>query len=176
MSHASSSPICRLVDLSDLSQGGLDTEIETSAAERGAIADWAGVSAVHVFTATVSLRKLSSTRFSMTTAWRAEVEQPCVVTLEPVISVLEQTIRRELHYLPHPPETGGELTLAAGDDETPDSIESLHYDMAAPLLEEFSLALDPYPRKAGVHFEAPAEAPDAADNPFAVLNALKEKK
>jgi hypothetical protein len=40
-------------------------------------------------------------------------------------------------------------------------------------LEELSLALDPYPKAPGAAFEVPPEPPAPADNPFAVLEALK---
>ena len=56
----------------------------------------------------------------------------------------------------------------------PETIVSLDYDLAAPLLEEFALAIDPYPRKAGAAFAVPAEPDDAPESPFAVLKTLKE--
>jgi hypothetical protein len=53
-------------------------------------------------------------------------------------------------------------------------LESSIVDLAAPLLEELSLSLDPYPRKAGVQFAPPEEAPaEEPNNPFAVLGKLK---
>ncbi len=53
-------------------------------------------------------------------------------------------------------------------------LESSVIDLAAPVLEELSLSLDPYPRKAGVEFAPPEEAPARSpDNPFAVLGKLK---
>jgi len=45
--------------------------------------------------------------------------------------------------------------------------------VAGPLLEELSLALDPYPKAPGAVFGAPAEESDASENPFAVLEKLK---
>ena len=58
--------------------------------------------------------------------------------------------------------------------KTPDEIESLRYDLAAPLREELALAIDPYPRAPGVAFEKPDDA-DKSDHPFAVLERLKRK-
>ena len=46
---------------------------------------------------------------------------------------------------------------------------------AVPVLEEVSLALDPYPRAPGAKFEAPKDMEPARESPFAVLKALKEK-
>jgi hypothetical protein len=46
--------------------------------------------------------------------------------------------------------------------------------LAAPLLEEVSLALDPYPKAPGAAFEVLPEPIEPAENPFAVLEALKK--
>ena len=53
--------------------------------------------------------------------------------------------------------------------------KAARYDLAAPLLEEFLLALDPYPRAPGVVFESPETGEVPPPNPFAVLKALKGK-
>ncbi len=66
-------------------------------------------------------------------------------------------------------ETEVEVPLEA---DAPEEIDSLHYDLAAALIEEFILALDPYPRAPGVEFQAP-EGEGAAESPFAVLKGLK---
>ncbi len=67
------------------------------------------------------------------------------------------------------------LGVGAGDDEGPEEIDSLTYDLAAPLLEEFVLALDPYPRAPGVEFAAPPEPEEPKESPFAVLKSLKDR-
>ena len=43
------------------------------------------------------------------------------------------------------------------------------------LVEELSLGLDPYPRKAGVEFAAEQDTVAKADHPFAVLSKLQGK-
>lgn len=169
-------PLSRLVELDELSQAGLDVMLEATPEERERLARWAGVTAVHAFSAAIALRKHSQTRFLLKVEWRADVEQACVVTLEPVVSHLEQAFRRELYYQSRRQDVGGELSPAAGDDDTPDAIDDLRYDAAAPLLEEFSLAIDPYPRRDGVHFEPPDGTEMGQGSPFAALNALKEKE
>jgi hypothetical protein len=90
-----------------------------------------------------------------------------------VRSTLEIPIHRELHLTQMArPLKNIELGEAAGDDEVPDEIDNLHYDLAEPLLEEFALALDPYPRAPGVEFAAPAEDDQKPESPFAVLKNL----
>ena len=58
-------------------------------------------------------------------------------------------------------------------DEAPEDITSLHYDLAGPLLEEFVLEIEPYPRAEGVAYVPPDDPGDKPENPFAALKGLK---
>jgi hypothetical protein len=169
-------PLQHIFDLSDLSQAGAEVVVEAKPEDLPGLAKWAGVDSVKRFSATVSLRRLSQTRFNYEANLTADVVQSCVVTLEPVESRINRSIVRELKLAPRlEREAVGELTLAAGDDDVPETILSLDYDLAAPLLEEFALAIDPYPRKPGAAFTAPAEPDTSQSSPFAVLKALKDR-
>ena len=168
-------PIRQMFDLSDLSQAGTDVAIEAQGDELARLAEWAGVDAVRAFGARVNIRKLNQTRFAYEADLTADIVQSCIVTLEPVETGISRHIERELHITPRVEQEGGILTLAAGDDDVPETIDSTDYDLAGPLLEEFALAIDPYPRKAGVSFTPPAEADAPPESPFAVLKALKDR-
>ncbi|MTE00048.1 DUF177 domain-containing protein [Paracoccus sp. YIM 132242] len=102
---------------------------------------------------------------------RARVVQPCVVTLKPVRTTLDEAVER--HYSPH-------LTAPEGDEiEMPDdTLEPLgqFIDLAAVMIEELALALPEYPRAEGVAFDAPPAdpAPDTR-RPFADLDKLLRK-
>ncbi|HTW35715.1 MAG TPA: DUF177 domain-containing protein [Rhizomicrobium sp.] len=172
-------PIERLYDLNRLSEAGYETTVAPGAEDLAKIARWADVVAVNRFEGQISLRRLSSTRFSYAAHLEADIVQSCTVTLEPVSASLSLEFTRALHLVPHVKKTvdfSGELSPAAADDDVPDEIDSTRYDLAAPLLEEFSLAIDPYPRAPGVAFDAPEAANDRPENPFAVLGKLKEKR
>ena len=73
-----------------------------------------------------------------------------------------------------PPETA-DLDLSDRDEEEPEEIDNLHYDLAGPALEEFLLALDPYPRRPGVAFDPAAVGDPPPESPFAVLKSLKSR-
>lgn len=168
-------PLQHIFDLGDLSLAGSVVNVEAAGDELARIARWAGVNAVNRFRAVIDLRRLSQNRFHFDAELEAEVVQNCVVTLEPVQSPIARHITRELHLAHRMPVEEGELTLAAGDDDVPETITSLDYDLAAPLLEELALAIDPYPRKAGAAFAPPAESQAAPESPFAVLKSLKDR-
>jgi cytochrome b pre-mRNA-processing protein 3 len=167
-------PLRHIFDLGDLSRAGSTINVTASGDELARLAEWAGVDTVRAFTAAVTLRKLSQTRFAFEADLAADVVQSCVVTLEPVEGHIAAHISRELYLVPRVQPSGGELTLAAGDDDAPETITDLDYDVVAPLLEEFALAIDPYPRKQGVTFAPPTDSPKAKESPFAVLDKLKK--
>jgi hypothetical protein len=166
-------PIQHLYDLSRMSAAGDEIVVAAKDDELARLAQWAEVAGVTRFEGRISLSKMSQTRFVYEAELEADIEQSCVVTLEPVRSHIARSFSRTLHL------TGIRaaardltVTVSPGDDDSPEEIESPRYDLAGPLLEEFVLAIDPYPRAAGVAFEAPA--PEAApESPFAVLKGLK---
>jgi len=164
-------------NLGRLGQAGDEIDFSASADERAALARLAGVLEVAKFAAHIVLKKLSPTRFEVAYDLTADLVQACVVSLEPVPAHIEKQFRRELHHvhnLRRPAE--GEVTLTPEDDESPEEIGSLHYDLAGPLLEEFLLAIDPYPRAPGVSFAPPQDADPKPESPFAALKGLKSGK
>ncbi len=68
-------------------------------------------------------------------------------------------------------EGGGELDLDPDADDPPDVLEGDKIDLGAYVVEDLSLAIDPFPRKPGAAFEAPDTG--AEISPFAVLAKLK---
>ncbi|MGH6971182.1 MAG: DUF177 domain-containing protein, partial [Caulobacteraceae bacterium] len=58
--------------------------------------------------------------------------------------------------------------------DPPDVLGSDQIDLGGYVIEHRSLAIDQFPRKPGVAFEAPAEAPAAS--PFAALAKLKNAR
>jgi uncharacterized metal-binding protein YceD (DUF177 family) len=167
-------PLQSVFDLSRLSEAGYERTVTATAPELDRIAAWEGVDAVAGFEGQVTLKRLSQNRFAYSATLSADVLQRCVVTLEPMKSHISRSFSRELHYSPVRHEDQiGTISVAPAEDDTPDEIESLKFDLAGPLLEEFSLAVDPYPRAPGVAFEAPAGEEVTPANPFAVLKGLK---
>jgi uncharacterized metal-binding protein YceD (DUF177 family) len=169
-------PISRIYDLADLSEAGYEARIAPDAKDRAKLAEWLEVEAVDAFEGIVELRRHGHNRFSYDADLEADVVQSCVVTLEPVTSHISRKFHRELHLIANVhrfADKGGAVTLDAADDDAPEEIARSCYDLAGPLLEEFVLAIDPYPRAPGVAFEVPAPESDKPESPFAVLKQLK---
>jgi uncharacterized metal-binding protein YceD (DUF177 family) len=167
-------PLSHLYNLNRLGQAGDEVSFSIAEEDRAALAQFAGVVRVDLFEAQILLRKPAANRFHLDFTLKANIVQACVVSLADVSSHIERQFVRELHFDPalKRAKAQPEEDLLQEDDK-PEEIDSLHYDLAAPLIEEFVLAIDPYPRAPGVAFEAPQEAQDTPESPFAVLKGLK---
>ncbi|WP_320199476.1 YceD family protein [Agrobacterium sp. rho-13.3] len=112
----------------------------------------------------------------------AALTQACVVTLEPVPSVIAETI--EHIFVPEGSKLArlmtnddGEIVLDPDGPDTPDHFTGDTIDVGVVVAEFAALAIDPYPRKPDVDFagygEEKAEA-DKKPSPFAVLKDWKK--
>jgi uncharacterized metal-binding protein YceD (DUF177 family) len=170
-------PLERFHDISEIPESGYDADIIASPDERKRLAEWAGVDEVLRLEGHVTMRPQSRTRFVVETEFETDIVQSCVVTLEPVHSRIARSFTRELHLSPglhRYADKGGPAPPMSGEEDSPDEIESLRYDLAGPLREEFALAIDPYPRAPGVEFEPPADADEQVESPFAVLGNIRK--
>ena len=174
-------PLSHSINLARLGNAGDTVSFAADEAQRAAIAKWSGVLSLERLEVTVAIAKLGATGYGLDFTLAANVTQACVVTLEPVSSPMEKDFSRELVFVGtthrrQAPESapGAELVLDGEQEEGPEEIDSLHIDLAAPILEEFILSLDPYPRRPGVEFAPQSPASDPRESPFAALKDLKQ--
>jgi len=169
-------PISQFYELNRMAQAGDEVIIAPDATARAQIAKWANVEAVDAFQAKIDLRKLSATRFALDIDLSADIVQNCGVTLEPIHSHIQTAFTRELLLTQtHRVAKIIDIEPSPVDEDGREEIESMHYDLAVPVLEEFTLAIDPYPRAPGVEFEVPSNEADSALHPFAALKRLKKE-
>jgi uncharacterized metal-binding protein YceD (DUF177 family) len=106
--------------------------------------------------------------------WTANVVQTCGVTLDPFESALSGQIH--VRALPQGSAALGgtdehEIELDPDADDPPDVLEGDQIEVGAYVVEDLSLAIDPFPRKPDATFEAPEQKGELS--PFAVLAKLK---
>jgi uncharacterized metal-binding protein YceD (DUF177 family) len=171
-------PLSHSYNLARLGNAGDAVQFAADEGQRAAIALWSGVVSVEKLEVRVDIRKISASRFDLAFHLAADVTQSCVVTLDPVKGHLEQSFTRELEFVGAvhhrtAESVEPELVLDPGLEEGPEEIHSLHYDLAVPVLEEYTLSLEPYPRCPGVEFAPPNDPEDRPESPFAVLKGLK---
>ncbi|CAN5210798.1 DUF177 domain-containing protein [soil metagenome] len=100
---------------------------------------------------------------------RAQAEQTCGITLEPLPVRIDQ--RFSIGLIETAPPTEDDEVEVAVDDDAPDVIEDGRIDLGQYAVEQLALTLDPFPRKPGAEFVQPDEP--AEISPFAVLKAFR---
>ena len=164
--------------------GGGGVERGAAAAGRAGVAGRLGVPAIHALPCRCRLTVGRRGEVLAEGGRTAEVEQECVLTAEPFVSVLTTEIVARLV----PAERFRE------DEELdPEAVDEIPYendtiDLGELTAEELSLALDPYPRRPGAmlpdeigHVDVPPTNPEGAEDaeegrpsPFAGLAALRK--
>jgi hypothetical protein len=181
----SDTPFTAPLDLGTVRDRTVEVSLVPGPAERTRIAHWLGIEALDSLKAMIRLSRLSADEYAYRGHFEADVVQACVITLAPVPSHLSGEIGRKFKVLPRPstrrrkpaieppPAIPAIIDLSVADEDSPELLDSPVLDLAAPLLEELSLGLDPYPKAPGAAFEVPPEPLAPAENPFAVLETLK---
>lgn len=170
------------VTVAHIPDTGLHRELEASAAERQAMADLAGVREILSAQASFDVVPKSGGRVQVTGYVRARVGQTCVVTLDPMESEIDEEV--DLIFAPEAEVRRlADLIEEGQDDEEPpevadppEAIVNGIIDLGRIATDALFLAIDPYPRKPGVVFEAEVTALDPEDHPFAALKALQDNK
>ncbi len=164
-----------VMTLAEAQRGAVRRSLEADEATRGRIARALGLDALDSLGAEIRVSPWLD-GVQIDGRWTARVRQTCGVTLEPFDSNIVGEIR--VRALPQgsaalggADEAGGELDLDPDADDPPDVLEDDKIDLGAYVVEDLSLAIDPFPRKPGVEFEAPEQAGELS--PFAVLAKLK---
>lgn len=186
-------PFFHPFDVRSLKGEARSLDLAATADECAAVAQAIHLPAIDALNANLRLRPRAGGRVEVDGRVTATVTQLCVVTLEPFESVLEQPVSvmfaPDVEPVAEPRSRGNRgapavpVSIAApagGNDDQedpPDVMIDDTIDLGSLAVEFLALALDPYPRKPGVHFddmvvgEKDAPAPSA----FAALAGLKDR-
>lgn len=151
--------------------------LEPDAAELAAMAAELGVSALRKVRLEGELRPRGRRDWDLHARLGATVVQPCVVTLAPVTTRIDEEVERRFRAdLPEPP-PGAEIEMPE-DDALEPLPETL--DLGRVLVEALALAIPEYPRAEGASlgaavFAEPGKEPltDESAKPFAGLAHLR---
>jgi len=160
------------VAVRDVPETGRHFDLVADESTRAAVASAIGLSALPRLTASLDVSRQGRDGLHVVGRVSATVGQTCVVTLEPIENEIDEVV--ELAFAPAPDESdesAGHSKVA--DDDAPEPLVGGMVDLGGVATEFLSLGIDPYPRKAGVEFAAPA-VEDDTPHPFAALAALKK--
>lgn len=168
-----------IVRIDKLPAAGRSLQVDADADTRARIAEEMKVTAVENFQAALTIVPFRGGLRAQ--GWlKSRIEQPSVVTFEPVFQDIAVDIDRI--FLPasvqkEVPGPGSEVFVDLEDDEFPDHIDGPEVDLSALLLETLGLEIDPYPRTPRESLEALGLDPkDGEEGPFAALARLKAGK
>ncbi|GAA2824725.1 uncharacterized protein DUF177 involved in 23S rRNA accumulation [Aminobacter aminovorans] len=149
------SPVSFKVNVARLPQKGMAVTVDADAAHRAALAEVHGLTSVERYKADLLVTKWKRNGVKVRGRVQAEITQACVVTLEPVESVIDEDV--EGVFLPEDSKlarqgfnAAGEILLDAEGPDAPETFTGDTIDVGALAEEFFGLAIDPYPRKTGV--------------------------
>lgn len=157
--RAPAGPVSFPVNVSRLSRGGLPVWLEADEEQRAALAAEHGLLGVDHFRFDLLLAPWKGDGVRVTGQVKATISQACIITLEPVISEIDESI--DTVFVPEGSKLAvpgwierGEMVLDAEGPDAPETFSGDFIDAGALAEEFFSLAIDPYPRKQGVSLEA----------------------
>jgi uncharacterized metal-binding protein YceD (DUF177 family) len=168
----------RVYRVDDLPPGGSTVTLTADDAECAALARRFGLLALRGLTvrARISPRPVArgvGRSVRIEGEFEAEVEQECVVTLEPVSNRVADRFALVFADQVEPAEP--DLSMEAEADEEAEPLVDGSFDLGEAAAELVALAIDPYPRAPNAVFEAPAELAEQRESPFAVLRRLSAK-
>lgn len=163
----SDSPVLKLaVQVEALRGGPVTFDLEADARERDALAETYGLVAVRRVAARGEVDRVGEL-VTVRGVLEADVDQACVVSLEPVPADLREEISVDFAA------PGAHVPSRGDDADPPDPIEGDAIDIGALVEEHLVLGLDPYPRAPGVKVpEQYASGEAKGDSPFAALAGL----
>lgn len=165
--------------VTNIPEAGLQVERAASPEEREEIARALDLIACSSLTASYALAPRSGGHFRLTGTLKAQIEQSCVVTLEPLTNDVAESFN--VDYWPEteiPSPASGVVDVHDEADLEP--IVTGRINVGRVIFECLAGAIDLFPRKPGVTFEAPEApsengAPGKSDGPFAALARMKSK-
>jgi hypothetical protein len=157
--------------LDEVPESGRQVHLVADESVRAAAARVAGVIAIPRLEAVLDLIRRGRDGLHVKGNVSATVRQSCVVTLEPIENEVDEAV--DVAFAAQATRPGTETEIVVGTPEPPEPLVEGVADLGAIAIEFLLLGIDPYPRKSGAVFEAPATADIAAASPFAALGTLK---
>jgi len=140
--------------------------VEATPEECAAIAERLGILSVGAVAAELQILTDGSGDVTVYGTLTGEVEQACVVTLEPVSEAVETRVAQRFSR---------RIGEEEGEEEDPlEPIVDDQIELGEILVQNFALALNPYPRAPGATFEPVGDEEPGASGPFAALAQLRD--
>ncbi|MCF6369949.1 YceD family protein [Rhizobium halophilum] len=176
-------PFSYPVRVGHVSANPVTVHLEAGPTEREGLAQLWKITAVHALKSEMQIARWKKDGVRIKGHVEAEIEQACVVTLEPVSSKIQETF--EQVFVPEGSKLArmvlsdsAEMVLDPEGPDAPETFTGDTIDAGEVVAEAVALAIDPYPRKPGVgftdHVEDDPTEEAAPPSPFAALKDWKK--
>ena len=158
---------------------GVHEDLLARPTERAALAERFGLIALDKLSAALDIEQAHAGKMlAVSGVLKADLVQQCVVTLEPLPSHIEEPISALFAPAAMLQRGAGSPNIDAAEEDDPEPFVNGQIDLGELVAQHLGLALDPYPRKAGVGLlqQEFAAAPEAKVSPFAVLKGLSDRE
>lgn len=172
-----------IVKASDVPESGLDVSIEANAAECAATAKRLGVLEIAALSLQASVKPWRKGGLRVDGRVRGRITQACVITLDPVEELVDETFKALFSAESEAARTAVEAEIvvdALEDDDPPETLTRGEIDLCEIAIEHLALGINPYPRKDGAALEdemppGAAEVAETVEKPgaFEALSAMK---
>lgn len=174
MSDTDKAPeLSRPVDIARMHGREAQHAIEATAAECAALARRLDILAVHALSATFTVRELQPGKlYRVRGVVHGEVEQRCVVSLEPVTQSVDEQV--ETLYAADAGAGDGEELVFGAEEEDVEPLGDGTVDLGELAVQYLALGLDPFPHAPGVSIgDADKVERTGEAGPFAALAKLR---
>jgi hypothetical protein len=159
----------------DIPESGLVVERSASPEELEAVARTLELLGCRSLVAGYALTPRGGGHVQLAGSLKAQVEQSCVVTLEPLLTDVTADFRVDYWPETELPEPGGGV-VDMNDEAELEPIVAGRIEVGRVVFQALAGAIDLFPRKPGVTFEPPPDAADGrSESPFAALAKMKDK-
>ena len=178
--HPPSLPLSHPLRVETIRQRGSEVVVRAEESRLPAISAMLGLASLEALEARYLLSR-NGDKVKLEGRIAARLHQTCVVTLDPFPVKLDAPVK--LDFAPEDETSAAsrrgerdddeiDIEVLLNEEDPPEPIHDGVIDLGTVTLEFLALALDPYPRKPGVNFDAPAAEP-GSESPFAGLAKLK---
>jgi uncharacterized metal-binding protein YceD (DUF177 family) len=166
-----------VLDISSVSKSGTRVKLVGDDNVRQRLANRYKINAIKSLSAFLEIKPWRKDGVHVVGSLNAEVEQACIVSLEPVEAQISEDVSVFCIPQPNKDEAENEIMLDPQSDDDFEVFEDNEIDLGEMIAEQLAVALDPYPRKADAELStvlpSGTEVPDKkVQSPFKVLKAM----
>lgn len=177
MNKISNEEFEHLLEFEDVGDTPRTIKFSADENERARIAALFDIIELKSLTAELNYRRVGSGTIQIIGEYKAHVVQSCVVTLEPVQTLLGSSFERQ-YEVGEPTTELDEVDFEPDAEDPPEYLAEPRINLVDVVAEQLGLDIPPFPRNEGADLSSlgyvPDESADEKPNPFAILKTLRQ--